>query len=63
MGESAEDGDDCSHHWLIERPAGETSRGTCQLCGASRDFLNYVYQPPSTRTRHGQTHVPPVAPR
>ena len=51
----------CSHHWRIEKPAGETSKGTCQICGASRDFLNYVYQPPSTRTRHGQAQAPPVA--
>lgn len=58
---SAPESADCSHHWRIERPSGETSKGVCQICGASRDFLNYVYQPPSSRTRHGQTHVPPVA--
>jgi len=30
----------CRHHWLIDPPRGETSRGVCRLCGASRDFLN-----------------------
>jgi hypothetical protein len=35
------EGDCCAHHWLIESPAGETSRGVCQFCGASRQFSNY----------------------
>lgn len=30
----------CVHHWQIERPAGETSRGVCKLCGAIRLFTN-----------------------
>lgn len=30
----------CAHHWLIESPNGETSRGTCKLCGATKEFPN-----------------------
>ena len=43
MGPSEDD--PCAHHWLIESPDGETSRGTCRLCGASREFLNYNQRP------------------
>ena len=32
---------DCTHHWQIETPAGETSEGVCKLCGARRLFANY----------------------
>ncbi len=35
------EGDPCAHHWLIESPDGETSRGVCRICGASRQFANY----------------------
>ena len=27
------------HHWLVERPSGETSKGEC-ACGATSDFFN-----------------------
>ena len=30
----------CIHHWLLERPNGETSKGTCKLCGTERSFYN-----------------------
>ncbi len=30
----------CTHHWIIERPAGPTSEGECRDCGASRQFRN-----------------------
>ena len=33
---------ECAHHWLIEPPSGETSRGTCLKCGAVQDFRNSV---------------------
>ena len=54
---SASEGTDtpCAHHWRIERPAGETSKGVCQLCGASRDFLNYGYKPVMSRPRRVPT--------
>ena len=36
----------CVHHWLIEPPAGRTSRGTCKRCGESRaDFQNADARP------------------
>jgi hypothetical protein len=28
------------HHWVIEAPVDETSRGRCSRCGAERDFTN-----------------------
>ena len=32
----------CQHHWAIESPAGRTSKGVCILCGAQREFKNYL---------------------
>ena len=55
MGPSEDD--PCAHHWLIESPDGETSRGTCRLCGASREFFNYNQRQtlsPARRTPSGQ---------
>ena len=31
----------CPHHWIIDSPAGPSSRGVCRLCGEERDFQNY----------------------
>lgn len=28
------------HHWVIEKPDGETSNGTCLKCGEMRPFRN-----------------------
>lgn len=33
--------DRCCHYWVVESPNGPTSRGTCKLCGAVREFENY----------------------
>ena len=30
----------CIQLWLIERPLGPTSLGTCKYCGKVREFLN-----------------------
>ena len=30
----------CCHHWRLEAPAGPTSEGVCQDCGAVRAFQN-----------------------
>lgn len=30
----------CSHIWDIEGNRGPTSRGTCRLCGETREFNN-----------------------
>ena len=32
----------CRHHWVIESPAGPTSKGVCRLCGAQGEFKNYL---------------------
>lgn len=32
--------EDCTHHWKIETPAGETSMGICNHCGGTRVFSN-----------------------
>ena len=32
----------CVHYWDIETPHGPTSHGVCTLCGAERDFLNWI---------------------
>ena len=32
----------CQHHWVIERPAGPTSRGVCRNCADEKDFENYI---------------------
>ena len=36
----------CQHHWVIDSPAGPTSRGVCRRCGEERDFQNYVEATP-----------------
>lgn len=28
------------HHWLLESPHGEFSRGTCKVCGKVKKFPN-----------------------
>ncbi len=33
---------ECRHHWIIESHRGPISRGVCKLCGAVREFMNYV---------------------
>lgn len=38
----ARDLTECQHHWVIDKPAGPTSRGTCRTCGKERDFQNYI---------------------
>ena len=32
----------CRHQWLIDSPAGPSSKGVCRLCGEERDFQNYI---------------------
>lgn len=34
--------DDCKHIWIIDRPNGPTSHGTCRICGGKREFLNWI---------------------
>ncbi len=35
----------CRHHWIIQRAEGPLSTGVCQVCGAEREFKNYVESP------------------
>lgn len=30
------------HHWRIEEPNGLVSVGVCKLCGATREFKNWL---------------------
>lgn len=30
----------CTHHWIIDSPNGESSRGVCLRCGEKRIFSN-----------------------
>ena len=32
----------CSHQWVIDSPAGPTSRGVCRLCDEERQFQNFI---------------------
>ena len=32
----------CRHQWLIDSPAGPSSKGVCSLCGEEKDFQNYI---------------------
>ena len=32
----------CCHHWTIDTAAGPTSQGVCILCGARKEFKNYL---------------------
>jgi len=47
---------DCAHHWRIETPSGEMSKGVCKHGGATRSFA--IYSERKTMTRA----VKPAAP-
>ena len=32
----------CKHHWIIDSPAGPTSKGFCRFCGEARLFNNFT---------------------
>lgn len=32
----------CCHHWVIQPADGPVSNGSCQVCGETREFKNYV---------------------
>jgi len=42
IGPELEERSACLHHWVIEKPAGPTSKGICRQCGETRDFQNYI---------------------
>ncbi|MFQ6028562.1 MAG: hypothetical protein ACE5Q6_13830 [Dehalococcoidia bacterium] len=32
----------CRHYWVIQPATGPVSQGSCQNCGETREFKNYV---------------------
>ncbi|MDD5093020.1 MAG: hypothetical protein PHV74_01375 [Dehalococcoidia bacterium] len=32
----------CVHHWIIEPPEGEVSKGVCKICGTEKEFKNHL---------------------
>ena len=32
----------CCHHWEVEIAVAPTSRGRCKLCGAEKEFNNFL---------------------
>ena len=34
--------DQCVHHWMIDPPENEVSKGICRKCGQERNFLNNI---------------------
>ncbi|MCK9520826.1 MAG: hypothetical protein M0R74_17655 [Dehalococcoidia bacterium] len=30
------------HRWRIEEPSGPTSTGVCKVCGATKEFKNFL---------------------
>ena len=32
----------CHHHWVIGNADGSVSKGICKLCGARKEFRNYL---------------------
>lgn len=32
----------CRHHWVIQPATGPVSQGSCQVCGQTKEFKNYV---------------------
>jgi hypothetical protein len=35
---------DHAHRWLIDEPNGPMSMGVCKVCGASKEFRNWIEQ-------------------
>lgn len=42
-----------AHHWQIKEAQGPTSLGQCRLCGAAKEFKNWLSEADfTTRTEH-----------
>ena len=37
---------ECHHHWIIEPTSGPISYGKCRICGAKKEFKNYLDEAP-----------------
>lgn len=35
--------DTCVHYWVIDPPDGPVSEGICKICGAEKEFKNYMF--------------------
>lgn len=42
LGTSDSDFQECQHHWVIQEADGPISSGMCRLCGALKEFKNYL---------------------
>ncbi len=40
--QQGEEIDSCPHHWVIQEADGPQSAGICRLCGAVKEFNNYL---------------------
>lgn len=47
-------GTECVHHWVIDAPVDDTSRGRCVQCGAEREFTNRYVQHDVSPTAAGR---------
>ena len=51
-------GEETNHSWVIDPPAGSTSRGVCLKCGTTKEFPNAV-----TQTAWGNENKPSLSHR
>ena len=42
LGTSNDSLQECQHHWVIQEADGPFSSGMCRLCGALKEFKNYL---------------------
>ena len=40
----------CRHHWLLEPPNGELTRGVCKLCSGEKYFTSGRAKAPTSKT-------------
>ena len=33
-----------AHRWILDEPHGPTSSGACRICGAHREFRNWLWE-------------------
>ena len=47
----------CAHHWMLETPVGDVTRGACKRCGAVRTFNDYDEKRPPRFNRSDRRGV------
>ena len=50
--------ENCTHHWKIETPAGETSMGICAHCAGTKDFRNEFDVIPDWHEYRSKSKIP-----